>query len=162
MFKRTPLVIDAENPTESSKQNAVFRYRWSVFSFLGGLIMLVIFMMIMLGTIGFLSMVSIFYISMAGVVLIVAAAIALSITTGQSGSRVKIGKTKEEKTINREDDKYWKAGLIYFNREDPAFFVEKRFGIGTTINFARPKAVIIFLSVIAIAIIASVLSSIFL
>ncbi len=31
----------------------------------------------------------------------------------------------------------WKAGVFYFNREDPALFVPKRFGIGYTINFAN-------------------------
>jgi len=28
--------------------------------------------------------------------------------------------------------------MLYVNREDPAFFVEKRFGIGYTINFGNP------------------------
>ncbi|MCL1990887.1 MAG: DUF5808 domain-containing protein [Defluviitaleaceae bacterium] len=39
-----------------------------------------------------------------------------------------------------DDDAYWKWGMIYVNPQDPAIFVEKRFGIGTTINFGRWQA----------------------
>lgn len=46
-------------------------------------------------------------------------------------------------------DSCWKLGLFYFNPDDPALFVEKRVGIGYTINFARGAAwVILVLSVI--------------
>jgi len=34
-------------------------------------------------------------------------------------------------------DECWKLGIIYFNPEDPAIFVEQRFGIGYTLNFAN-------------------------
>ena len=30
--------------------------------------------------------------------------------------------------------------MLYFNADDPALFVEKRFGIGYTLNFGRPSA----------------------
>jgi len=41
---------------------------------------------------------------------------------------------------DRSPDRAWKLGLVYFNRDDPALFVEKRFGVGYTVNFARPGA----------------------
>ncbi|WP_029191316.1 DUF5808 domain-containing protein [Paenibacillus elgii] len=34
-------------------------------------------------------------------------------------------------------DEYWKWGLFYVNRNDPALFVEKRGGVGITINLGR-------------------------
>lgn len=37
-----------------------------------------------------------------------------------------------------DDDKYWKWGLIYYNPDDERNMVEKRVGIGTTCNMARP------------------------
>ncbi len=37
-------------------------------------------------------------------------------------------------------DACWKFGMFYFNRDDAALFVEKRFGIGYTLNFAHPSA----------------------
>jgi uncharacterized membrane protein len=34
-------------------------------------------------------------------------------------------------------DACWKLGMFYFNPDDPALFVEKRIGIGYTVNFAH-------------------------
>lgn len=44
---------------------------------------------------------------------------------------------------DRTPDEYWKLGLFYFNPEDPAVLIEKRFGLGYTFNFARPASWII-------------------
>ncbi len=49
----------------------------------------------------------------------------------------------KEGIMDIDDDRYWKGGLMYFNKEDPSLFVEKRFGIGWTINFARPMSYVI-------------------
>jgi uncharacterized membrane protein len=35
------------------------------------------------------------------------------------------------------DENSWKGGVFYVNRADPALFVQKRFGIGYTINFGN-------------------------
>ncbi len=37
-------------------------------------------------------------------------------------------------------DKYWKLGIFYFNPDDAALFVERRFGLGYTVNFAHGAA----------------------
>lgn len=42
-----------------------------------------------------------------------------------------------------DEDRYWKGGLIYMNRQDPSVFVEKRFGVGWTMNFANPRGYIV-------------------
>jgi len=41
---------------------------------------------------------------------------------------------------DRSEDRHWKAGFLYVNSSDPALFVEKRFGIGYTLNFGRPAS----------------------
>ena len=41
---------------------------------------------------------------------------------------------------DRSPDSAWKLGLVYFNPDDPTVWVEKRFGVGYTLNFARPTA----------------------
>jgi len=41
---------------------------------------------------------------------------------------------------DRTDDRHWKAGLVYYNPDDPALWIEKRLGIGYTLNFARAGA----------------------
>jgi len=40
-------------------------------------------------------------------------------------------------------DKYWKLGVFYSNSDDPALFVERRFGVGYTVNFGHVSAWII-------------------
>jgi uncharacterized membrane protein len=42
-------------------------------------------------------------------------------------------------------DACWKLGLFYFNPDDAALFVEKRIGIGYTINFARGSAWVVLM-----------------
>jgi uncharacterized membrane protein len=56
-----------------------------------------------------------------------------------------------------DDDTRWIFGMLYYNPSDPAVFVEKRMGIGYTLNFARPMSWVFFLGVIAL-----ILCSIFL
>jgi len=36
------------------------------------------------------------------------------------------------------DPRFWKAGLVYYNPEDSALWVPKRFGFGYSLNFGRP------------------------
>jgi uncharacterized membrane protein len=40
------------------------------------------------------------------------------------------------------DDAYWRLRGVYINSKDPAFFVPLRSGVGWTINFGRPQAVV--------------------
>lgn len=46
----------------------------------------------------------------------------------------------EDETPEPQSDDYWKAGMFYFNPEDPAIFVAKRVGIGYTLNFANKRS----------------------
>jgi uncharacterized membrane protein len=54
---------------------------------------------------------------------------------------------------DRTSDKYWKLGLIYINRNDPALFVEKRFGMGYTLNLGHPGT-LVFLAVLVAVFVA--------
>jgi uncharacterized membrane protein len=51
--------------------------------------------------------------------------------------------------IDRDDDRLWKAGLIYVNRDDPAIMVGARFGVGWTFNFANPIAWLVIAGIMA-------------
>lgn len=58
---------------------------------------------------------------------------------GQGGEKLVFSEIDEpvEEVTEVDEEKYWKLGMFYYNPEDPAIFVEKRFGIGSTINLAR-------------------------
>ena len=54
---------------------------------------------------------------------------------GQGGNRLSVPGTMP--VCDRSRDEYWKWGLVYFNRGDPAIFVESRTGVGYTLNFGN-------------------------
>lgn len=69
----------------------------------------------------------------------------VAVRSGQLGSRIG-GEglppaAREEVTVPypaMDDDAYWRAGLFYVNRSDPAVLVPKRFGVGWTLNLGNP------------------------
>jgi uncharacterized membrane protein len=84
------------------------------------------------------------------VLVFVLVAIVMLARLGQGGSRMP---ARDQTRIpsssvpvgDRTPDRYWKLGVFYFNRNDSAVLVEKRFGLGYSLNFARPTAWIILL-----------------
>ncbi len=63
--------------------------------------------------------------------------------------------TEKENLVSPEDqDDCWKWGMFYYNPNDPAILVNKRYGLGWTVNFGsiQGKLFIILLCVILIAI----------
>jgi uncharacterized membrane protein len=61
---------------------------------------------------------------------------------GQGGSRLAAAEKSSTASGvpvgDRTPDRYWKLGVFYFNPDDSAILVEKRFGLGYSLNFARP------------------------
>jgi uncharacterized membrane protein len=88
-------------------------------------------------------------------VLPVAAGLALLATvaarSGQAGSRLNgnVRGLALASGTDRDDDRLWKAGLFYVNRDDPAIMVGARFGAGWTLNFGNRIAWLIIAGVIA-------------
>lgn len=77
------------------------------------------------------------------------------IKIGQGGRN--ISENKEEDELYKDDDSKWILGSFYYNRNDPAMMIEKRVGIGWTINFGNTKAIIIFAIILLICIAASII-----
>jgi len=69
----------------------------------------------------------------------VAGAIYLAVRLGQGGNR-EMPVDHEKLEGAAADERHWRLGVFYYNPADPALFVEKRFGIGLTVNFANRKA----------------------
>ncbi|QTM97948.1 DUF1648 domain-containing protein [Sediminibacillus dalangtanensis] len=140
MIAKAKQQLNAANPEKSMEQNIRFRRRWSGYIIVSGTALTLLFAFTQ---ISFIFPVNTQLLTIVPLLLsgaMVAGAIVLAFNTGQGGSRIKTGTDKRGNTIDRDDDKHWKLGQFYFNREDPALFLEKRFGVGWTINFARPLA----------------------
>ncbi len=65
----------------------------------------------------------------------------IALKYGQGGSRLERGAANRPLTDGLADNRLWVLGMFYVNREDPSIFVERRFGLGYTLNFGNPKAI---------------------
>ena len=67
---------------------------------------------------------------------------AVAARTGQGGSRLNgnVRGLARASGTDRDDDRFWKAGLLYVNRDDPALVVGARFGVGWMLNYGNPVA----------------------
>ncbi len=105
-------------------------------------------------------------------VLMIAPAILVAVKAGQGGSKLKPVLTaremEEAKTvsgsvipvrIDRTDDAFWKLGLFYYNKEDPSFLVEDRFGNSGGLNYARPAGIVVVALIILLTLSVYVFST---
>ncbi|GMU22933.1 MAG: hypothetical protein AMXMBFR13_30170 [Phycisphaerae bacterium] len=84
---------------------------------------------------------------LAVVVAMTAVILWLCLRAGQGGHRLPV-RQDQQPTPETESaaqsvgdgtlDEHWIGGVLYYNRDDAAVVVEKRFGIGWTFNMARP------------------------
>lgn len=69
-------------------------------------------------------------------------AIVLSIIVG---IRARVSLRYPERAQRQTEDVHWRFSGVYVNPADPALFVPLRSGIGWTMNFGRPKAIVFFI-----------------
>ena len=74
----------------------------------------------------------------------------IALRYGQGGARLERAAAAAPLTNGLADNSRWVLGVFYVNRDDPSIFVEKRFGIGYTMNFGNPKAIALFLALLAV------------
>jgi uncharacterized membrane protein len=86
--------------------------------------------------------------ALAPVLLGVVGLLVVTIRAGQAGTRLDHAAPVAGPTTNRDDDRYWKGGLVYVNRRDSALMVPRRFGVGWTLNFGNPWAWVVFAVII--------------
>jgi uncharacterized membrane protein len=74
---------------------------------------------------------------------------------GQGGQRAVAPAARQEVHGDATPDTAWKVGgMFYFNPHDPAVWVEKRFGIGYTVNFGNGRAWLLIIAMILLPMIA--------
>jgi uncharacterized membrane protein len=74
----------------------------------------------------------------------------IAVRYGQGGARLERRTGNAALTDGLADNERWVLGAFYINRDDPSIFVEKRFGLGYTINLGNPKALLFILAFFAI------------
>ena len=162
MTKKSGIKISAINRKKSRSQQLSFRKytSWLLFATTSFMTILLAFLQLVIihDEIGKPSILLALPIGFLVIIFIMTGIYAFKV--GQSGSRLDVDVVDEENTdgiTNYDDDKYWKVGIFYINKNDPSIFVEKRFGVGWTINYGNPTAYIMFVPIILILIISLVL-----
>jgi len=82
----------------------------------------------------------------------------LALRVGQGGARLRGAAASP---TDRTADRYWKLGVFYVNPDDPSIMVERRFGLGYTLNWGSPTAVISFFLLIGVPLAIIVAISVF-
>jgi uncharacterized membrane protein len=79
--------------------------------------------------------------------------IAVALRAGRDRVRPAAGGVRpgQAAPAGRDDDRFWKAGLIYVNRADPAIMVTARIGVGWTVNLGNPASWLIIAAIIGTA-----------
>jgi uncharacterized membrane protein len=84
------------------------------------------------------------------VVLPILAAVVVAVVVLARNNRERDEGEQDTGLTHRDDDKYWRGGLFYLNREDHALLVPRRFGLGWTLNFGNPRAAMLLAGVLAL------------
>ncbi|MCU6712469.1 DUF5808 domain-containing protein [Paenibacillus sp. J5C_2022] len=150
---RSKQIVESSDPDGSLRRNVKFRRYWSSFVVVNAFLMIAMFGSFQLYQLldWDIRVPSVLVLVVTGI--IVVGSIVLSIVTGQGGSRIGggVGDADGKAAAAAGDqDQHWKLGQFYFNPKDPAIFVEKRFGVGWTMNFARPLGWLILIGIIAV------------
>ena len=155
---RSKRPVDPAAPATSALAYGQFARAQSIIMLVGGLAMSAC-----IGASFFLSSMGTITLGTAGIITtvvaiaFVAAEIWVSVRHGQSGARM-AAELRTSDEVARDDDAFWKLGTFYCNGDDPSVFVPKRFGMGWTINIARPAAWALFALIILLAVAFSVIS----
>lgn len=88
----------------------------------------------------------------------VAYTVLVSLRVGQGGSRLPASSAEAGTgQVHRDDDRYWFGGAVYVNRQDPAIMVQRRYGVGWTLNFGHPASWLVIAAIIALAVLPRLL-----
>ena len=140
MTIRSKKDIDPARPAISAYAYGAFARAECILLLVGGSVLtavLGIVMILMMTEI--LSMLVTIALIIVATLVFVGAMIAFSVVYGQSGSRL-VKRLEENVDIIADNDEHWKAGIFYWNKDDASLILPKRFGVGWTMNWARPAA----------------------
>lgn len=143
MTKRSGIKLSVQSTEYSKVRQLTLRKYSSWFMFFTSLVTTMLFCFLQLSTIhsGLFGEGMMLVVPFAFLLVILLATIGFAVKAGRAGEGIAVG------TVNGigdvDEDQFWRVGIFYYNRNDPSIFVEKRFGVGWTINFANPKGYLI-------------------
>ena len=161
LTKKSGIKLNAAKSKTSQIQQLTFRKYTSWFLFMTSFLITILFGFLQLVTIheGLGNAIVMLALPLGFLFMILIATGVYAFKVGQSGSKIHV--LMEDEAIpgvtDVDDDQYWKAGVFYVNKNDPSIFVEKRFGVGWTINFGQPIGYLVLFGPILLIIVISLL-----
>ncbi len=155
-IKKSKKQINPNNPEISIRKNIKFVRVWGIYLLVSTIALELIFTYGNMATLGIVTNMKIFtFITLFVTSIMVIGAVVIGVKVGQGGDRLKLdGKEESFDKYDIDDDKHWKLGnSIYYNKGDPSIIVEKRVGIGWTVNAGSIIGMIILMAPIIIIII---------
>ena len=143
MTIRSKKDVDPARPAISAYAYGAFARAECILLLVGGSVLTAVLgiVMILMMT-EFLSMLVTIALIIVATLILVGATIAIFVVYGQSGSRL-VKRLDASGDIIADNDEHWKAGIFYWNKDDASLILPKRFGVGWTMNWARPAAWVI-------------------
>lgn len=144
--------VDPAAPVSSALAYGQFARIQSIVMLIGGAtVNICTGVMFFLSATGALSLGSAGAIVTIAAVVFVVAEIVVALRLGQAGGRV-AAELRTSDEVARDDDRFWKLGSFYVNRDDPSIFVPKRFGVGWTVNLGRGAGWALLIGIILLAV----------
>lgn len=150
---RSKRPVDPAAPAATNWAYAMFARTQSILLVAGGVIVGFVGVAMALSFVGAISIGQAAVICLVCVMALALGSVAVSVIYGQNGSRL-IAKVAVGGPIalTHDNDAHWKAGIFYFNPQDPSLFLPERFGIGWTLNWGRPAAWAIMAALLAVVV----------
>ena len=136
---KTRAKLSSDNIDESKKAHLNYLNKIAVTFFILNISMQVLFINILIATVNASSLNT--YIMWASTLLLVVSAIYQTYLYYKSPSKYKTAVYSVD-----DNDDNWIFGSIYNNPNDPSLFVQKRFGVGWTVNIGSVKGKVVFFS----------------
>ena len=94
----------------------------------------------------------------AGLLAVLGAMIYIALRYGQGGAALEAAAAGAPLNDGLADNRHWRFGILYINRDDPSIMVESRFGIGYTINLGHWKGITLLAMMIAVPLLLVVIA----
>jgi uncharacterized membrane protein len=154
---RSKRPVDPSAPATSAYAYGLFAHAQSVFLVVFGLLINAAMICLPLSFAWVLTMAQAALVIIIVAVVCVIGSVALSVVYGQAGSRI-AARVEGEGGMVDDDDEHWKLGILYFDPDDASVFLPERFGVGWTVNYARPQAWLMIAGLVAAMVVLIVVS----
>ncbi len=148
MILRSKKGVDASRPAASAWAYGAFARAQSMLLVGLGTMLSFLGPIIALSFMGVITMMQALLPILVMLVVVLVVVMAVTVVYGQNGARL-LRRMEEPDSMPVDDDRYWKLGIFYWNRDDASLFVPERFGVGWTMNLGRPVAWAIIVGFVA-------------